>query len=138
MAARKRMNHDIYLEAVEKHASLRLPNTRIGAKRHVITTSTTQKICLSPFDDKKYIMRDGVNTLPLGHHSLDDELSSKEIAFDDDWGLPEEDESGSIDGETDNTELFYEDFMPLTRVSINNKSLTLMWRGNSLTLMNGG
>ena len=40
---------------------------RIQAKKHNIGTYETDKISLSCFDDKRYVLDDGVNTLAYFH-----------------------------------------------------------------------
>ena len=40
---------------------------RIQAKKHKIGTYEIDKISLSCFDDKRYVLDDGVNTLPYFH-----------------------------------------------------------------------
>ena len=37
---------------------------RIGAKKHKIETYEIDKISLSCFDDKRYVLDDGIHTLP--------------------------------------------------------------------------
>ena len=42
----------------------------IKSKNHNITTYEKNKISLSAFDDKRYILDDGINTLPYGHKDI--------------------------------------------------------------------
>ena len=37
---------------------------------HTIYTETVNKVALSPFDDKRYILKDNINTLAWGHHKI--------------------------------------------------------------------
>ena len=37
---------------------------------HVVNTLEINKLCLSAFDDKRYILKDGIQTLAYGHYSL--------------------------------------------------------------------
>ena len=37
---------------------------------HVLQTVEMTKLCLCAFDDKRYILDDGVHTLAYGHYSL--------------------------------------------------------------------
>ena len=39
----------------------------IKSKKHELHTYESNKISLSAFDDKHYILSDGINTLPCGH-----------------------------------------------------------------------
>ena len=42
----------------------------IKSKNHKIYTQESNKISLSCFDDKSYILEDGINTLPFGHKDI--------------------------------------------------------------------
>ena len=43
---------------------------------HTIYTETVNKVALSPFDDKRYILKDNINTLAWGHHKIPADASS--------------------------------------------------------------
>ena len=40
------------------------------AKNHELFVSEANKIGLNPFDDKRYILEDGISTLAYGHYKL--------------------------------------------------------------------
>jgi hypothetical protein len=40
---------------------------RVVSKNHVLQTVQVRKVCLSAFDDKRYVLADGVHTLAYGH-----------------------------------------------------------------------
>ena len=42
----------------------------IRSRNHIITTYEKNKISLSAFDDKRYILDNGINTLPYGHKDI--------------------------------------------------------------------
>ena len=42
----------------------------IKSKKHELVTYEINKISLSDFDDKRYILSDGINTLPYGHKDI--------------------------------------------------------------------
>ena len=50
---------------------VRKQNTRIASKDHNLITLTTNKLCLSSFDNKRYICDDNIETLPFGHFWID-------------------------------------------------------------------
>ena len=50
----------------------RTENTRIVSDNHVLETVTTNEICLSAFDLKRYILPCGTNTLLFGHYETVD------------------------------------------------------------------
>ena len=37
---------------------------------HVLNTVRMTKLCLNAFDDKRFILEDGTNTLPYGHYRV--------------------------------------------------------------------
>lgn len=64
------LNHDMYKSCLNDGIPLRLQNTRIQSKNHILETIRTNKVSLSAFDDKRWISADKINTLPYGHYSL--------------------------------------------------------------------
>ena len=43
---------------------------RIGSKNHILGTYETNKRSLSCFDDKRYILKKGINTLGYRHKDI--------------------------------------------------------------------
>jgi hypothetical protein len=43
---------------------------KIQAYKHHLYSIKMNKLALSPFDDKRYIMPDGIHTLPYGHSDI--------------------------------------------------------------------
>ena len=70
----KRHNSDIkYDEFKDTHSNkkvIRHDMRGIKSKNHNITTYEKNKIYLSAFDDKQYILDDRINTLPYGHKDI--------------------------------------------------------------------
>ena len=42
----------------------------IKSKNHNLGTNETNKISLSCFDDERYILKNGINTLAYGHKNI--------------------------------------------------------------------
>ena len=42
----------------------------IKSKKHELVTYESNKRSLSDFDDKRYILSDGINSLPCGHKDI--------------------------------------------------------------------
>ena len=67
-------NSDIeYAEFKDTHSNkkvIRHDMRGIKSRDHIITTSEKNKISLSAFDDNRYILNDGINTLPYGHKDI--------------------------------------------------------------------
>jgi len=68
---KKEVSHKQFLDV------LRRERKDTGAKfrnfkstSHVVNTLKINKLCLSAFDDKRYILKDGIQTLAYGHYSL--------------------------------------------------------------------
>ena len=60
-------SHRKYEETPGTGSLYRSENTIIASDRHVLNTFRTNKIALSSFDDKRYILDDGILTLPYGY-----------------------------------------------------------------------
>ena len=58
-----------FYETLFKKKILRYKMRRIGSKNHNLGTYETNKISLC-FDDKRYILKNGINTLAYGHKNI--------------------------------------------------------------------
>ena len=64
------LRHEMYKECL-MNVELRTDKvSRIGSELHQIYTYSFSKISLSPFDDKRYVLDDKINTLAYGHYSI--------------------------------------------------------------------
>ena len=84
--AQTSLNHDVYRDVLMNGSLMHSTNIRIGARKHVLQTIQNRKISLSAFDDKRFIVDDGVSCLPFGHFEIRDLSVLREIAADDHWG----------------------------------------------------
>ena len=89
--AQQNLQHSVFYRILEKETLLRTLNYTISSERHNLFTLQTTKISLSCLDDKRYIMPNGVDTLPFGHYSLRDDVIFREIGADCDLGNEGED-----------------------------------------------
>ena len=62
------LTHEKYIETLASGNLVRAENTRIISERHNLNTVRANKIALSAYDDKRYILSDGISTLPYGHY----------------------------------------------------------------------
>ena len=71
----KEIRHGDYKATLFKEEQMMHKQTRITQKEHELFTVETKKISLSPFNDKKWITRDGdsFKTYSFGHHKIVDE-----------------------------------------------------------------
>ena len=67
---RKKVKHENYKEALFNNKISREMQHRIQSNKHNVYTVQQNKVCLSPLDDKRYILEDGVRTLAYGHHQI--------------------------------------------------------------------
>ena len=126
-ATQNLLSHRKYEETLEMGSLYRAENTRIASDRHVLNTVRTNKIALSSFDDKRYILDDGISTLTYGYiesseppsndsrvgnnsstfhaDSANDETLDRDSDDDDDldaWVAPFEDNDAPIEWDQEN------------------------------------
>ena len=69
-AAQKKLSHADYLEQLNRPAENFIVNRRIGSKLHQLYTWEGVKRALCAFDDKRFLLEDGVHSLAYGHHRI--------------------------------------------------------------------
>ena len=67
---KKRVSHQDYKDCLLKNATIYRDSTSIRSIGHQIYTLKQNKKSLSTFDDKRYILDDGISTLPHGHYKI--------------------------------------------------------------------
>jgi hypothetical protein len=65
---RKELKHQKYLEVLNQGSRTLATMHQIRAKGHMLQTQKITKVALSAYDDKRYILPDGVTTLAHGHY----------------------------------------------------------------------
>jgi hypothetical protein len=81
----KHKKHDeinIYKDILFNETQNFVEFNRIGSKRMNVYTIHEKKIALSNFDDKRYILDDGINTLAFGHYKINEIENWKELPLD--------------------------------------------------------
>ena len=66
----KKIRHKEYIEVLFNKKMIRHKIKRIQSKLHKIGTYDVCKISLSCFDDKRYILDDGINSLAYFHKDI--------------------------------------------------------------------
>jgi hypothetical protein len=61
------VRHRHYVESLTDKRQTVASFNNIVSKNHVLQTVQVRKVCLSAFDDKRYVLADGVHTLAYGH-----------------------------------------------------------------------
>ena len=69
-AASKSFRHHHYLEQLHRPHENYTTTRRIGSKLHQLYTWEEQKRALCAFDDKRFLLEDGVHSLAFGHHRI--------------------------------------------------------------------
>jgi len=70
--AKKRLTHADYKEVLEEGSTKSTTFRTIRSKCHTNQTLELKKRALSAFDNKKYILEDGVSCLSYGHYKIDE------------------------------------------------------------------
>ena len=64
----KDLKHQNYVEVLQQAAQERIQMKTIRSDHHEIYSCVVNKVGLSAYDDKRYILNDGMNTLAIGHY----------------------------------------------------------------------
>ena len=64
------LKHDMYRQCLLDNAYRVDSVVRIGSKAHKLYTIKNNKISLSPFDDKRYVLNNNKHTLAYGHYKI--------------------------------------------------------------------
>ena len=67
---KKNVNFEDYENTLDNKTIQRHKMKTIRSINHDVQLLTINKVSLSPFDDKRYILDDGVITLPFGHRAI--------------------------------------------------------------------
>jgi len=68
---KKEVNHRQFLDVLRRdRKDTRSEFRNFKSTNHVINTLEINKLCLCAFDDKRYILNDGIRTLASGHYLL--------------------------------------------------------------------
>ena len=67
---KKFIKHNHYKKVIEENNVFVTNMTRFQSKSHEIHTIKTEKMIFMPMDDKRFILDNGIDTLPYGHYSI--------------------------------------------------------------------
>ncbi len=67
---KKNITHDHYKEVLFNNNTYSTKMHRIQNKFHKIETIELNKLIFTPIDDKRYILDNGINTLPFAHKTV--------------------------------------------------------------------
>ena len=66
-----KLRHNEYVNVLTNKKVLRHKMKRILSEKHNIGSYLLNKVTLSCYDDKRFILDDGINSLAYGHKSID-------------------------------------------------------------------
>ena len=69
-AAKKYLKHATYKECLQSLQPTSVQQHRIGSERHKVFSIMQNKRGLSAYDDKRYLLEDGVTSLAYGHYNI--------------------------------------------------------------------
>lgn len=67
---KKTISFEDYMECILNNCSIMRNQHTFRSKLHTVFSVRQQKVALSPFDNKRYILNGNILTLPWGHHSI--------------------------------------------------------------------
>ena len=71
----KHLRHDMYLHTLREKTIQHAKYRMFRSRAHRIQTVEICKVALSAYDDKRFVMDDGMRTLAYGHVSLRSEIN---------------------------------------------------------------
>jgi hypothetical protein len=66
----KNLKHEDYVKTLQSGVGTMAQFNAIQSRNHVLKTVSIKKSCLSAFDDKRYLLRDGIRSLAYGHYKI--------------------------------------------------------------------
>lgn len=69
-ALKKRITFQHYIDCIEQNCIITLPQNTIRSRLHNVFSINQKKVALSPFDDKRHILENKIETLPWGHYKI--------------------------------------------------------------------
>jgi hypothetical protein len=67
---KKNVRHSMYLHTLRNRKSTHAQFVNFRSKSHKLQTVNFARVCLSAYDDKRWVCEDGVHTLAYGHYKL--------------------------------------------------------------------
>ena len=71
---KKTLHHDLFKQCLLSKKNFTKRMTQLRSFNHQIVVNSVDKIALSSFDDKRYILDDGINSLAYGHYKIPSSL----------------------------------------------------------------
>ena len=65
---KKHLKHHMFLKTLQNNSFTTAEYLSFRSRNHSIHTRRNFETCLSSYDDKRYVLADGINSLAYGHH----------------------------------------------------------------------
>lgn len=69
-ALNKKITFQDYVDCIRNNCAISRTQNTFRSKNHTVFSVKQNKIALSPFDNKRYILENNINTLPWGHYKI--------------------------------------------------------------------
>ena len=66
----KCVRHEMYLETLRTKKSTYASFRNFRSRCHKIETVNFEKVCLTAYDDKRFVLEDGISTFAYGHYRI--------------------------------------------------------------------
>ena len=83
--SQQQLTHQRFMETLLSGKTLRIYNYSINSNAHTNITIAQNRIALSPFDSKRFLLFDGIATLPFGHRSTEENVFFETITEESEW-----------------------------------------------------
>ena len=67
---KKTLHHDLFKSCLLSKVNIKRPMTQLRSKNHQIVVNRVNKIAVSSYDDKRYLLEDGIRSFAYGHYQL--------------------------------------------------------------------
>ena len=78
--SQQQLTQQRFRETLLSGKTLRVHNYSIKSKAHTNITIAQNRIAISPFDSKQFLLFDGIATLPFGHRYTEENVFIEAIA----------------------------------------------------------
>ena len=67
---KRNLNFDHYKTALFEQKTHVASTVSLRSDHHEIHTLAIRKVAMGPYDDKRYLLEDGISSVPFGHHTI--------------------------------------------------------------------
>ena len=75
------LHHDLFNDVLSSRGNIRENLTQIQSQQHQLLVTQINKIVMSAFDDKRFILEDGIQSFAYGHYSLEQTSTFCHVLF---------------------------------------------------------